>query len=169
MSSSMHKALAIFFLATFINSCNALVMNQSRRTRNLGYHRYRSYANHPSTSRLFLANKNILESNKNRAAVDLQKLYRMQPVKSKEVANDDTDTDINNHGIICNQRFCNQGSSSPHQLIHSFALVATVTKRGRQLSFLLISMTLVNFVRSSIFKVSMCFDMYSFIAKHTDL
>ena len=169
MSSSMHKALAIFFLATFISSCNALVMNQSRRTRNLGYHRYRSYANHPSTSRLFLANKNILESNENRAVVDLQKLYRMQPVKSKKVANDDIDTDISNHGIIRNLRFCNQGSSSPHQLIHSFALVATVTKRGRQLSFLLISMTLVNFVRSSIFKVSMCFDMYSFIAKHTDL
>ena len=146
----MHKALAIFFLATFISSCNALVVNQSRRTRNLD-------ANHPSTSRLFLANKNILESNENRHVVDPQKLHKMQPVKSKEVAKDDTDTDTNNHGIICNQRFCNQGSSSPHQLIHSFALVATVTKRGRQLSFLLISMTLVNFVRYNIFKASIVF------------
>ena len=160
MSSSMHKALAIFFLATFISGCKALllVMNQIRRTRN-----FRSYANHPSTSRLFLANKNILESNENRAVVDLQKLYRMQPVKSKKVANDDTDTDINNHGIICNQRFCNQGSSSPHKLINSFALVATVTKRARQLSFLVISITLVNFVRSNIFKASIVLICKSFL------
>ena len=140
-SKHIHQVLlaVIYLIATLLSSsCNALSVLQCNRRR-IGYFRSKVTINNDA---LFLAN-NARHDVKSSSKVEIPRigkhlLHRIHPMyySLKDIADDGADK---KHNEIAN-----------YNLMHSIALIATC----RRISFLALSIILVNFVRNTILKVS---------------
>ena len=142
-SKHIHQVLlaVICLIATLLSSsCNALSVLRNRRR--IGYCRSKVSINNDA---LFLAN-NARHDVKSSSKVEIPRigkhfLHRIHPIyySLKDIADDCAGKKHNEIAKIEN-----------YNLMHSIALIATC----RRMSFLALSIILVNFVRTTILKVS---------------
>ena len=142
----IYQALGILIYQAL--SCNALTIH--RYNNKLGYHsvsyQHIKLQNHASTS-----NEQIESSSTEEPNIIHQRLHgiRINRVKKNKICNTNRLGYRTSHAEN-DKRRATKAATNMHNLMHSIALVATC----RRLSFLILSITIVNFIKSTIFKAS---------------
>ena len=153
MMIRIYQALSFIYLAAcllLLESCNALTVHRYNK---LGYHSV-SYQHTKLQNSKSTSNERIESSSNEEPNIIHQTLHRLHVNRVKKNKNSNTNRlghrILVSYAEINDKRRATKAATNMHNLMHSIALVATC----RRLSFLILSITIVNFIKSTIFKAS---------------